>query len=109
MKAFVWLIPINITVKCGIILACFNDIWVVLFTIFMTYALQKSHMVLATVFFALAVTCKMSALLVLPGYLFLLVCCKGLIRSIPHVVLLMTICLGVSAPFLWVNSEAYLA
>ena len=60
----------------------FNDCFMMIFCLLGIYAWQKAHLVMSTFLFAIAINIKMSALLIIPGYLLTVAYDAGLIKAI---------------------------
>ena len=67
------MLSLSITSKLLSISVCFNDSWCTLFVIMFIYFWLKEKIYLATLFFFLALSIKVSALIYLPG--FMITCC----------------------------------
>lgn len=78
------LLPLSKRLHSIYALRLFNDGWAVVAALAMIQMLQKGHDILATLFFSLALSVKMSALLYLPGLLFILWKRHGIIMTASH-------------------------
>ena len=60
----------------------FNDCFMVVFCLLAILAWQNHNLILSTVLFAVAVNIKMSALLILPGYLLTVAFEAGIVKTL---------------------------
>ena len=79
----------------------------VLFALLGIHAWQLSHLTLSTVLLAIAINIKMSALLLIPGYLLTVAQSRGLIKTILSLVAMLVLQILFGIEFIRVNKDAY--
>lgn len=87
---------------------CFNDAWMAFFMVLFVYCQQRSHAVLAALFFACSLSIKMSAILMLPGLLLTSVFAYGIPRTFLMVLFIVAFQFVIAIPFLMENHKTYL-
>lgn len=85
----------------------FNDCFMVVFCLFAILAWQNRHLVLSTILFAVAVNIKMSALLIIPGYLLTIAFEAGIVRALLSLAAIIGLQIAFGLEFILTNKEAY--
>ncbi|KLO12625.1 glycosyltransferase family 58 protein [Schizopora paradoxa] len=85
------LLPLSKRLHSIYALRLFNDCWAVVAALGMIQMLQKGNDLLATLFFSLAISVKMSALLYLPGLLLILWKRHGIVMTASHMLQVLAI------------------
>ena len=85
----------------------FNDCFMVLFALLGIFAWQHSHLVLSTVLLAVAINIKMSALLLIPGYLLTVAQGRGLMKTLMSLASMLILQILFGLEFILVNADAY--
>jgi len=85
----------------------FNDCFMMVFCLLAIWAWQNKHLSLSTLFFAVAINIKMSALLIIPGYLLTVAFHAGIIRAILSLIAVIMLQVVFGLEFILVNSSAY--
>lgn len=67
----------------------FNDCFMMMFCLFSIRAWQHSHLVLSTISLAIAINIKMSALLIVPGWMLTIAFERGIIISLASLVIIL--------------------
>ncbi|KNE56917.1 hypothetical protein AMAG_02688 [Allomyces macrogynus ATCC 38327] len=91
------------------VLRLFNDPFVTLFTMASLLALTRNRTWIASTLFSLGLSVKMNALLAAPALLYQLAMRHGPLAFFAHVLLIVTIQIGVALPFLAHAPRAYLS
>ena len=79
----------------------------ILFCLLAIYSWQHRHLILSTFLFAVAINIKMSALLMIPGYLLTVAFDAGLVRALVSLAALIGLQVVFGLEFILVNSKAY--
>lgn len=85
----------------------FNDCFMVVFCLLAILAWQNKHLVVSTLLFAVAVNIKMSALLMLPGYLLTVAFQDGIVKAILSLLSVIALQVVFGLEFILVNPTAY--
>ena len=85
----------------------FNDCFMMVFCLLAIWAWQNKHLILSTVLFAIAINIKMSALLMVPGYLLTIAFHAGIIRALLSLIVILALQILFGLEFILVNKDAY--
>ena len=85
----------------------FNDCFMVVFCLAAILVWQHQHLILSAVLFAIAINIKMSALLMIPGYLLTVAFNAGLLRALMTLAFIAALQIVIGLEFILVNKEAY--
>lgn len=85
----------------------FNDCFMMLFCLFAILAWQNRHLVLSTILFAIAINIKMSALLIIPGFLLTVALKDRLAAALLSLISMLFLQVIFGLEFILVNPKAY--
>lgn len=87
----------------------FNDCWMIIIALAAIHLLQYGWSLLSAILMGIAINIKMSAILIVPGFLLVVAFSRGLVLSLITLAIMIAMQVAIGYEFLIVNKEAYIS